>query len=135
LAILPVYAEALKSDRIIQVEDVLTDPRTIDLLAYFTKNKISSLLDVPIRVGGILTGVLRIETGERRDWSDDEMRFAGEIADQLAQAVINNEKKKAIDLFEQRSQELERTNRVMVGRELRMVELKKEIERLKAGQP
>lgn len=129
----PAYMEALKSDRVIRAIDVLTDPRTIEFLPYFKEHGITSLLDAPVRVGGKLTGILCVETGERREWTDDESRFVSEIADQLAQAVVNDEKKMAILKFEQRSLELERTNRVMVGRELRMVELKKEIERLKGG--
>jgi diguanylate cyclase (GGDEF)-like protein len=93
LAEYPVYIDALRNDRAVAVSDMSADPRTAEFVAYARKWGVSALLDSPFRVGGKLRGVVCLEqTGEKREWHADEIRFAGEIADQFLQALANAER-------------------------------------------
>ncbi|MBI5040183.1 MAG: EAL domain-containing protein, partial [Gammaproteobacteria bacterium] len=89
----PSYFAALAQDRSIAVPDIYTDRRTVELVEYARANGIGALLDSPIRVGGELRGVVCFEhLGGSRDWQEDEIRFAGEIADQMLHTLSNAER-------------------------------------------
>lgn len=89
----PDYIQALREHRSIAVSNVFEDSRTAELVVYSRDNKIVSLLDSPIRVGGKLRGVVCFEhLGYQRDWHDDEIRFSGEVADQFILALANSER-------------------------------------------
>ncbi len=93
IASYPSYFNALQKDRSIAVVDIFNDKRTSELKEYARTYGISSLLDSPIRVGGMLRGVVCFEhAGEQRTWHDDEIRFSGEIADQFIQVLTNAER-------------------------------------------
>lgn len=54
------------------------------------------MLDAGVRVSGRLVGVVCCEhRGERRKWRTDEVTFAGGIADQVAQLLVNAEHRAA----------------------------------------
>jgi PAS domain S-box-containing protein len=91
----PAYFEALKVGRVIESEDVYNDPRTLEFKqTYLEPFGIRSLLDAVVRVSGEAAGVLCLEqTGTSRRWLMDEVLFAGEVADQVAQAFMNRQKK------------------------------------------
>lgn len=86
----PRYFEALATDRAIDASDAPRDPRTAELQAdYLAPLRIASLLDAPIRVSGQVEGVVSFEqVGTPRTWQADEIRFAGELADHAAQALL-----------------------------------------------
>ncbi len=85
----PRYFEQLHQARIIDAADLATDPRTTELHTdYATPNRIGALLDVPLRRGGQLWGVLSIEhVGGSRSWSDSERWFAVSVADLISQLL------------------------------------------------
>ncbi len=87
----PAYFEALEADRVLDADDARSDTRTIELAEpYLIPLHITSLLDAPIRVRGRVVGVVCFEhTGEPRIWQSDELTFAGEVADQVAQALTS----------------------------------------------
>ncbi|WP_374439631.1 sensor domain-containing protein [Pseudomonas panipatensis] len=93
----PNYLEAINSGRAIDAHNVLQDPRTRELAdQYLRPQGISAMLDATIRVGGEVVGVLCLEhIGEVRLWQSDEVAFAGELADQYAQVVMNHERRSA----------------------------------------
>ncbi len=93
----PLYFEALENDRVVDADDALSDPRTSDFVQdYLVPLNIRSLLDAPIRLRGRVVGVVRMEhTGEPRIWQSDEVTFAGEVADQVAQTLANAHRKVA----------------------------------------
>ncbi|WBG65114.1 putative bifunctional diguanylate cyclase/phosphodiesterase [Pseudomonas citronellolis] len=93
----PNYLEAINSGRAIDAHNVLQDPRTRELAeAYLRPQGISAMLDATIRVGGEVVGVLCLEhIGEVRLWQSDEIAFAGELADQYAQVLMNHERRSA----------------------------------------
>ncbi|UPQ82375.1 EAL domain-containing protein [Pseudomonas knackmussii] len=90
----PRYVEALHSGRAIDVANVLLDPRTQELAGgFFDTRGITSTLDATIRVGGDVIGVLCLEhSGSTRAWHPDEVAFAGELADQYAQVLANQQR-------------------------------------------
>lgn len=95
----PSYFEALAAGRAIDAVDAPRDPRTAELLDdYLTPLGITSLLDAPVRVSGRVEGVVSFEqVGPPRVWQEDEIRFAGEIADQAAQALLASERRRAAE--------------------------------------
>ncbi len=93
----PRYFAALESGRAIDANDARTDPRTSEYTdGYLIPLGITSMLDAGIRVGGRNFGVVCCEqVGPAREWGADELAFAGEIADQIAQAIVNEENRRA----------------------------------------
>jgi len=94
LSACPRYMEAVHSGRVIDVQNVAEDPRTCELHGTFFKpREITSILDATIRVGGDVIGVLCLEhAGGTRAWHTDEIAFAGELADQYAQVLANQQR-------------------------------------------
>jgi diguanylate cyclase (GGDEF)-like protein/PAS domain S-box-containing protein len=121
LSACPRYLEALHSGRVIDVQDVADDPRTQELTASFFKGRgVTSILDATIRVGGDVVGVLCLEhSGCARLWHSDEIAFAGELADQYAQVLANQQRLSAthtLHLF-QRAVEQSASAFILVDRE------------------
>ncbi|MBU0982661.1 MAG: PAS domain S-box protein [candidate division Zixibacteria bacterium] len=92
----PEYFLSLRSEKVLAVSDARSDLRTIEFLDnYLIPNEVTSLLDAPIRLHGKVVGVVCHEhCGPPRQWHDDEIAFAGMVADQLAQTLINAERKR-----------------------------------------
>ncbi|QKZ02720.1 putative bifunctional diguanylate cyclase/phosphodiesterase [Pseudomonas eucalypticola] len=91
----PDYLEALQTSRAVDVNDTAFDPRTHEMAASLRARGINAILDASIRIDGQVVGVLCLEqTGDTRPWQSDEIAFAGELADQFAQ-VINNQNRRA----------------------------------------
>jgi diguanylate cyclase (GGDEF)-like protein/PAS domain S-box-containing protein len=90
----PRYMEALHSGRSIDAPNALDDPRTQELAdSFFKPRGITSILDATIRVGGEVIGVLCLEhSGCPRAWHADEVAFVGELADQYAQVLANQQR-------------------------------------------
>jgi diguanylate cyclase (GGDEF)-like protein/PAS domain S-box-containing protein len=85
----PRYFAALTSGRVIAADDARADPRTSEFTdGYLVLHGITSMLDVPIYVGGALVGVLCHEhVGPRRSFSLSEQRFAFSIGQLLSLAI------------------------------------------------
>ena len=94
LSCYPQYLAGLHNERAMDVPNVREDPRTQALVeSFFNPNAITAILDATIRVGGEVVGVLCLEhSGSRRNWHPDEIAFAGELADQYAQVLINQQR-------------------------------------------
>ncbi|MFP5440447.1 MAG: ATP-binding protein [Gammaproteobacteria bacterium] len=88
----PRYFEALRAERGIDAVDAAQDPRTREFAAnYLSRHEITSMLDATVRVAGQVRGVLCLESvRQRRQWSAEELAFAGELADQFAGALNNH---------------------------------------------
>ena len=82
----PAYLRALEESRFIDAESGVTDPRTCEFSNdYLVPLGILSLLDVPVRKGGELYGVICFEYTEKfRSWSLEEKEFAASLADLLS---------------------------------------------------
>jgi PAS domain S-box-containing protein len=93
----PAYFAALREEHTIAAHDARTDPRTREFAAtYLAPLGITSMLDAPIRAGGVIAGVLCHEhAGPVRHWKVDEQNFAASVADLLSLALETGERKKA----------------------------------------
>jgi PAS domain S-box-containing protein len=92
----PAYFAALESERVIAANDTLTDPRTICLAeSYLLPQKILSLLDAPLRLGGIVMGVICHENHEKRTWTLEEQSFVGSLADLASLGLEAKNRKKS----------------------------------------
>ncbi|WP_267640514.1 PAS domain-containing protein [Haloarchaeobius amylolyticus] len=105
----PNYFEALVEHRAIPATDAQSDPRTGELCAsYLEPLGITSMLDATIRRGGKVVGVLCNESGGApREWAEDEVRFAGELADQAVIALHNRDRRCRKEVLERANQRLQ----------------------------
>lgn len=94
----PKYFGEVKKNRNIVANDTSIHPDTIEFKEYFEKYAISSLLDIPIRKGDNIIGVICHEhVGIPRIWSDSEQAFARSISDIIALTFESEELKRAKD--------------------------------------
>jgi PAS domain S-box-containing protein len=91
------YFKALENFHTIDAHDALHDPRTAELAeGYLKPLGISSTLDVAIRLGGEIAGMLCFEhIGNKRSWSYEVQVFSSSIAGIVALAIENFERLKA----------------------------------------
>lgn len=85
----PAYFQALRRERAIVAHDARTDPQTAEFLdPYLKQHQIYSMLDLPVRHLGKMIGIICCEqTQQARIWSDNEVRFAAALADQVGRAL------------------------------------------------
>ena len=106
----PRYFKTLETERVIDASDAHKDPRTREFRKkYLIPLGISSMLDAIIRVSGKVVGVVCHEhVGVLRAWQVEEVTFAGEVADQAAQALMIVERKQTTEALRE-SQQMLRT--------------------------
>jgi len=92
----PTYFNAIKNLSFIAATDASNDYRTSELYNNYLKiNHIISKLDVPIKIKGKIIGTFSIESTDRkRYWTADECVFAERISDQIANFMIELERRK-----------------------------------------
>ncbi|MEB3179776.1 MAG: PAS domain S-box protein [Nostocaceae cyanobacterium] len=99
----PAYFQALQQNQPIAADDAHTDPRTAEFSQdYLTPLGITSMLDIPVRLGGITAGVLCLEhtgtPGERageRAWTPEDQNFARSLANLISLTLEARERQKA----------------------------------------
>lgn len=97
----PMYFQHLKNDVMVIADDAVTHPATSEFAsAYLTDSGITSMLDVPIRNGGQVIGVICFEhIGHQRKWTISEQVFARSLADIITLNFEREERKKAEQLL------------------------------------
>ncbi len=108
----PRYFRALEESRVVAAERSYTDPRTSEFTTgYLEPHGISSMMDVPVRIHGVLAGVLCHEhVGAVRDWPPQDQDFASSIADRISVSLEAEERRKAEEEIRRLNETLE--NRV-----------------------
>jgi PAS domain S-box-containing protein len=130
------------------VNDFLRDPRMKRKHALATEHGIRAAAAFPLRFRGEVCGVLIVYSGECNVFQEREVALLEEIALDVSfglDSLDREEQRRAAeealrrqaDELRLRNEELERFNRASVGRELRMVELKRRINELcrETGRP
>ena len=94
----PEYFEAVERERVVAVHDAMTDPRTRGFRSvYLPAYGIGAMLDVPLRHDNATVGVVCAEhVGESRIWTVDEQNFAIAVANLIAVAIAEEERRKAL---------------------------------------
>ena len=89
--------EALKSSKYVDANDPLTDPRTLGYRSnYLIPLNITSMLDGVINYSGKNYGTLCLEhVNKQHTWTDDEINFVSQLADQVAICLANKDRKLA----------------------------------------
>jgi len=95
--------EALKHAKYVDANDPLTDPRTTGYAEEYVKpNRIAAMLDGVIRLGGRNLGVICFEhVGKWHRWQNDEIAFVCQLADQVALAISNCERRRAEEALQE----------------------------------
>ncbi|MHC4130928.1 MAG: ATP-binding protein [Planctomycetota bacterium] len=108
----PNYFNSLQTERAIDADDAINDPRTKEFTEnYLIPNGINSLLDAPIRYSGKVVGVICHECrGNIRHWYADEVTFAAEVADLAAQTIFNAERESMEEQLQQAKEMAESAN-------------------------
>ena len=108
----PAYFRALATEEVIAAEDARVDPRTAEFRdRYLGPLGITSMLDVPLRSSGRLGGVLCHEhRGSPRAWSSDEQFFAMAVANLVAVAEEEAERRGVEDALHQAKKAAEAAN-------------------------
>lgn len=81
------FMDDLKSDRLVFIEDVRTDPRTAETKDALLDLDIHVLLNVPIIEHGRLVLVLFAHNDEPVDWDEEDRNFAHAVADRVQVAL------------------------------------------------
>ncbi|WP_372626728.1 ATP-binding protein [Arsukibacterium sp.] len=106
---LPVYFNALDHQRVIRADDACNHPATKEFTeSYLIPANIMSMLDVPIRFGGKMIGIICCEQKDTlKHWTDDETYFVAALADLYGRALTASQKKKYQQQLEVLNQQLE----------------------------
>ncbi len=92
----PRYFRELETEQPVVADDAQHDPRTAEFTAhYLAPLGITSMLDVPIRSGGQMVGVICHEhIGPPRHWTLEEQHFAVSVANTMTLAIEAADRKK-----------------------------------------
>jgi PAS domain S-box-containing protein len=101
LRLCPDYLAAILTDEVLIIEDLQRDARFATMCAGAPMMLPGAVIDVPIRCKDVLTGVLRIETEQPRQWSDHEQQIVAEAAEYLEVAWLQSQAAKERLLAEQ----------------------------------
>ena len=95
----PRYFAALEEHRVVAADDARRDPRTSEFTdGYLVPQKITSMMDAPIRFHGNLIGVVCHEhTVTPREWPLEDQEFASSIADLAAISLEAAERRRVED--------------------------------------
>jgi PAS domain S-box-containing protein len=86
----PQYFSYLEEARIIAADLVGSDPRMVDLAAYFKEFGIVSTMDIPIRLQGRVEGIFCIDySGQPRHWTVEDQDFAASLAQMISLLLEN----------------------------------------------
>jgi GAF domain-containing protein len=95
----PAYFAEVERGRVVDAEDARQDPRTSEFTeGYLIPLRITSLLDIPIKVGDKLVGVVCFEhTGPRRDWPWEEQQFAAFVSSLVSLAIDASDRIRSLE--------------------------------------
>lgn len=94
----PAYFDAIEHERVIAATDARKDPRTREFTDEYLKPlNIFSMLDVPLRRGEEVSGVLCVENVDApRTWTIDEQNFAVATANLISVAIADERRREAL---------------------------------------
>jgi GAF domain-containing protein len=90
---------------VVAAEDALRDPRTCEFAqSYLLPLNISSLLDVPIKIGDRLIGVVCLEhTGPVRAWQPEDQQFAAFVSSLVSLVIETSDRIKRLETPRERN--------------------------------
>jgi C4-dicarboxylate-specific signal transduction histidine kinase len=119
VAAYPTYFQSLRLQLSIAVENAHADRRVSEVLGTcLLPAKTKSALHAAVRVDGKLAGLLALHHTSLRKWEEDEIDFAGALADQVEQVILHDARREAQLELDQRRNELAHISRVLELAEL-----------------
>jgi len=102
----PRYFKALQEFRFISADDASNDPRSSEFTEKYHKPlNIKSMLDVPVRVEGVINAILCCEqVGVEKAWTNEEEDFASSMAD-IISLLIQTANRRKIETELRKSEE------------------------------
>ena len=102
------YIDAIKTDRVIDVSDGMTDPRCVELAKeYLPATGVSSLIDCPLHTSDGLIGVLCVEhVGPPTQWTPAERDFVIAVASMVSLAYESHARRIAETRHQDRDRRL-----------------------------
>ncbi|WP_169335583.1 EAL domain-containing protein [Dasania marina] len=119
-----VFYTELRRRRTVAINDTLNDPLASSFaeLFYIPEN-ISSTLESAIRVQGKMVGAINLDhKGEKRRWSNEEIAVCGGLADIMAHAIMNDERKKSQQRYKALAERREEMDAIINGSRFIVVE-------------
>jgi signal transduction histidine kinase len=99
----------LAPERVVAIDDCDTDERVAGMTSCFSARGVRSVILAPYREGNKVAGMITfVQTVWTHQWSNDEVRFASEVADQISQMLINVRRREAEMALRRMNDELER---------------------------
>ena len=95
----PKYKKMMETERLIVIEDA-SHPM-YDLLTDGYGSELCAALDAPIRISGVMTGIICAEQNktdeypDKREWSLEEQSYVTSLSDLMALAIISSELREA----------------------------------------
>jgi len=116
----PAYFRAMAQNDTIAADDAQRDPRTSEFTeSYLSPQGITSMLDAPLHVGGMLAGVLCQEhVGPLRTWLPEEKSFATSMANFISLVLAQWERRQVEDMLRQQASLLDKANDAILVRDL-----------------
>jgi PAS domain S-box-containing protein/putative nucleotidyltransferase with HDIG domain len=101
----PRYSAALRSERVIIASDARRDPRTSEFSdTHLIPLGIGALIDVAVRLGGDVVGILSVEhVGPPRAWHDEDADFVGSVSG-LVSVALESAKRRRTELALEQSE-------------------------------
>lgn len=141
---LPEFLAVVRTERVIHADDMESDSRLQELVqAGLVWPGAKSLIAAAIRSSGELTGIVLFEScAEVRKWQIDEVSFAGGVADQISQGLLDSQREQVLRDLRSLAAELMRIQdeeRRRIGRDLHdstgqtLAALEMDLARLMAG--
>jgi PAS domain S-box-containing protein len=93
------FLAALRAGRVIAAANIDIDTRTQELSSdYWLNERVKATLEAPIRVHGEVVGVVSHQHFDtKRAWQPDEITFASQMGDLVAQAFLNADLRRRAD--------------------------------------
>ncbi len=126
----PSYFKGLSENKIIHADNIHTNPLTKELNELYSKpNDVYSLLDIPLRIGGDLMGVMCCEkTGSYKTFSQDEISFAFSVSFVLASNLESRYRRAAQNELEKMVSEKNNLIQEIKKQKSRIIEQKNEVD-------
>ena len=127
--------KAIRTGKPYIVSDIKTDPDYLPWRDEALRQGYVSTIAFPLMNEGPVFGALTIYAPERDAFHEEEVKILSELASDLSYGILTlrtrEERRRAQKEIKKRVKELEEFYNIAIGRELRMKELKDEIEELK----
>lgn len=88
----PVYSEALKSQKILRINDIYNDSRATEYLSKFEEFKVKSSLQIPIYIDGFHYGMVFFGKNAPHNWTNHDVVFGSDVSQVISIAYISSKR-------------------------------------------